>query len=515
MKLRPLSFPLAVLFALSFSPTISGAQATSATPRPITVDDLFQVREVDDPQITADGQWVAYTVSTSSLKDDEDKTRIWMVATAGGDAVAMTSKETSSEHPRWSPDGKYLAFLSKRDEGRTYVWLLNRLGGEAEPLIKTAQDVKDFAWSPDGKRIVLVLQDPSPEDLEAADERTKEETEGKEIKDKNPKAQRPWVIDRYLYKEDEIGYLERLRAHLYVFDLAGKKLTQVTSGDFDDMHPAWSPDGKLLAFSSNRSTPDADRNYDSNIWVVAADNTDKGAHLTQVTTNPGSDDSPTWSPDGKWIAYVTQLEPKLLVYATSHVAVSPAAGGEAKVLTLNFDRMSSEPHFSPDGKFIYFIADDDGTQNLCQVPVGGGEITRPIGGRLMVYSYSVAKSGEVAAQVTTMDRPSEIFTIAGGKLTRITHTNDDLMSQLKLTAPEYVKFKSKDGTTVSGYLYKPLDYVSGEKISDHSASARGPGVVLLRRVHPPGAALRGQRLRGAVSEPARFHWLRAGLCQSD
>ena len=133
MKLRPRVLPLAVLFALSFFPTISGAQAL-ATPRPITMDDYFQVREVDDPQISADGQWVAYTVSTSSLKDDEEKTRIWMVATTGGDAVAMTSEEISSEHPRWSPDGKYLGFLSRRNEGRSYVWLLNRLGGEAQPL---------------------------------------------------------------------------------------------------------------------------------------------------------------------------------------------------------------------------------------------------------------------------------------------------------------------------------------------------------------------------------------------
>ena len=465
MKLRPLVFPAtAFVFALCFfSSLIAGAEAAPATLRPITVDDYFHVREVDDPQISADGRWVAYTVSTAALTDDENKTRIWMVPTAGGDPVAMTSDEGSSDHPRWSPDEKYLAFLSKRDDGKTYVWLLNRLGGEAQPLVETPQDVKDFAWSPDSKRIVLLLQDPSPEDLEAAQQRAQQKSQGKETKDTKPKAQRPWVVDRYQFKEDEVGYLERLRTHLYVFDLASKSLTQITSGDFDDEHPAWSPDGKLIAFSSNRSTPDPDRNYDSNIWVVAADNTDKGAHLTQITTNPGSDDSPDWSPDGKWITYVTQLDPKLLVYATSHIAVSPAAGGEAKVLTLKLDRVSSEPHFSPDGKFIYFIADDDGTQNLCRIPAAGGEITRPVGGRLMVYAYSVARNGEVAVEITTVDRPSEIFTIPDSKLTRITHTNDNFLSQVKLTTPEYVKFNSKDGTMVSGYLYKPLDYVPGKK----------------------------------------------------
>ena len=463
MKPRSSVLLVAAIASVLFRPSGASAQAAPATLRPITVEDYFQVREVDDPQISADGKWVAYTVATSSLKDDEDKTRIWMVPAAGGDAVPMTSEEVSSEHPRWSPDGKYLAFLSKRNEGKTYVWLLNRLGGEAQYLTETVQDVKDFAWSPDSKRIVLLLQDPSPEDLDAAKEKAQEKTEGKEIKDKKPKAQRPWVVDRYQFKEDEIGYLERLRTHLYVFDVTSKALTQVTSGDFDDEHPAWSPDGKFVAFSSKRTAPDPDRNYDSNIFVVAADNTEKGAHLTQITTSPGLDDSPAWSPDGKWIAYVTQPDPKLSIYGTNHIAVSSAAGGDARILTLTLDRTSSEPRFSPDGKFIYFIADDDGTQNLCRVPAGGGEITRPIGGRLMVYAYSVAKSGDVAALVTTVDRPSEVYTLPEGKLTRITHTNDDFISQVKLTAPEYVKFKSKDGTTISGYLYKPIDYLPGKK----------------------------------------------------
>jgi dipeptidyl aminopeptidase/acylaminoacyl peptidase len=468
MNLRPgilsvATFVMVCCLFVSSSRAQTSAAPSSVTPRPVTIDDYFQVREVDDPQMTEDGKWVAYTVATASLKDDENKTRIWMVPAAGGDAVAMTSEEESSEHPRWSPDGKYLAFLSKRGEGKSYVWLLNRVGGEAEALTETTQDVKDFAWSPDGKRVVLMLQDPSPEDLEAAEEKAKEKTGGKEIKDKKPKAQRPWVVDRYQFKEDEVGYLNRLRTHLYVFDLTSKSLTQVTSGDFDDEHPAWSPDGKLLAFSSKRTAPDPDRNYDSNIFVVAADNTDKGAHSTQVTTSPGLDDSPAWSPDGKWIAYVSQPDAKLAIYGTNHIAVSPAGGGEAKVLTRNLDRVSSEPQFSPDGKFVYFIADDDGTQNLCRIPVGGGEVTRPISGRLMVYHYSIAKSGAVAALVTSPDRPSEIFAIPDGKLTRITHTNDEFIAQIKLTAPEYVKFKSKDGTSVSGFLYKPIDYVPGKK----------------------------------------------------
>ena len=309
----------------------------------------------------------------------------------------------------------------------------------------------------------------APEELEAAkenkDKTTAHPESTGEAKDKK-KAQKPSVIDRLQFKLDEVGYLDHRRSHLSVFDLAAKSLKQVTSGDYDDSEPAWSPDGKLLAFTSNRSTPDPDATYDENIWVVAADNADKGAHLTQVTTNPGADGSPAWSPDGKWITYVTQLDPHLFDYATKHLAVSPATGGEAKVLTLALDRMVTVPRFSPDGKFIYFIADDDGTQNICRIPAVGGEITRPIAGRLMVNDYSLAKTGDLVAQIATIDAPDELFALAptpDAKPIRITHTNDALLSQLRLSKVEYVHFKSKDGTTVSGYLYKPLDYVPGKK----------------------------------------------------
>jgi dipeptidyl aminopeptidase/acylaminoacyl peptidase len=458
---------LALMF-YAFSPR-GNAQPGAPTPRPITVDDVFEIRNVSDPQITADGKWVAYAVSTMSLKEDKSETRIWIMPSDGGDAIAMTAEKESSSHPRWSPDGKYLAFLSKRGEGKTQVWLLNRMGGEAQQLTEAIQDVSDFAWSPDSKRLVLLLKDPSPEELEEAKAKVKEKPDGEakeEAKSKKPKTPRPVVVDRYRFKTDTIGYLDHRRTHLYVFDVATKTVVQVTSGDFDDRQPAWSPDSKLLAFSSNRSTPDPDRTYDTNIWVAAADNTDKGAHLTQVTTNPGADEEPSWSPDGKWITYVTKLDPKLFQYGTLHVAISPASGGQAKVLTQNFDRMSRWPRFSPDGQFIYFAADDDGSVNLCRIPAAGGEITRTIPGRVVVASYSISTSGELAAQVATADRPSEIFTLggsAGGSLTRITHVNDAFIAKIKEVSPDYVKFKSKDGTTVAGYVYKPLDYAKGKK----------------------------------------------------
>ena len=453
------SFALVSIFAGSACVCAGAPPQSQPGARLITIDDYFQIKDVGQPELSPDGQWVAYTVRTKMLKEDKNETRIWMVSTRGGDALPMTAEGVSSGHPRWSRDGKFLAFTSSRNGGKSQVWLLNRLGGEAVRLTDVTQGVGDFEWSPDSTRLVLVIHDPKPEDVEAQANK-----DGDKATPAKPKTPPPHVIDRLQFKQDTIGYLDRRRDHLYVFDIASKKVTQITSGDFDDAQPTWSPDGKSIAFTSNRSQPDPDANRNEDIWVVAADNTDKGAHLTQITTNPGTDSQPAWSPDGRSIAYVTMTNVHLFWYETQKLAVSPSTGGAAKILTASFDRSVRRPRYSEDGKYIYFTADDDGAVPLCRIPADGGEITRPISGRRTVSAFSLGKNEELAAEISTIDRPGEIFLENGRELKRLTKTNDALFDQLRLAEVEYVHFKSKDGTNIAGYLYKPVGYTAGTKV---------------------------------------------------
>ena len=466
MKIR---FLLGLLSLLGLLTVVSFAQEVAPTQKPaarsgrgrnLTVDDYFRIKDVEDAQISPDGKWVAYVVTTHDVKEDKDKKRIWMNSTSGGDAIALTNEDANSTHPRWSPDGKYLGFSSERGNEKKQVWLLPRGGGEAEQLTNTVQDVNVFEWSPAGDRVVLVLQDASPEDLEAA----KKKEEGKADEEQKEKTRtRPWVIDRLHFKEDEIGYLDRRRTHLYLFNLTDGKVKQITFGDYDDSEPAWSPDGKSIAFTSNRSA-DPDSNFNSDIWVVNVDSDDAAKALRQITTSPAEDLMPAWSPDGKTIAFVTQIDPKLFWYATYHLAVVAASGGEPRILTKNLDREVSAPRFSPDGRWIYFIAEDEGTQNLLRVAPGGGEITRPIAGRRKVESYSISHDGTLAATLSSPSVPDEAYLLpANGALRRLSNVNDEAIAGIEFAAVDYVQFKSKDGAVVAAFVIKPPGYTAGVK----------------------------------------------------
>jgi len=442
MKRSIQTFAIVVGILLACLPCAAGVADDTGARRYLEVDDFLRLRDVGDPQVSPDGKWVAYTVTSQDLEKDESKTRIWMVAAAGGEPVPMTAKDRSASQPRWSPDGRYLAFLADPEDGSDQVWTLFREGGEAVQLTDTAQDVSDYEWSSDGKRMVLVLQDPTPEEVAA------------KKGDKKKKTQPPWVVTRRQFKQDYVGYLDSRRTHLFVLDVKTKKMTQATSGDFDDSEPFWSPDGRHIAFTSNR-TADPDSNYNTDIWVVAADNTDKGQTLLQITTNPGPDTSPAWSPDGNRIAHVSATDTEAMLYATNHLAVSSARGGDFEVLTRELDRMVFTPRFSVDGQSILFALEDSGELSLARIPPGGGAVERVIGGPRSVAAFSEGALGPIAALISEPHLPPEVFIIDEGELRRLTHANDAMLEGLLLGEVENVQFDSRDGTQIEGFIVKP------------------------------------------------------------
>jgi dipeptidyl aminopeptidase/acylaminoacyl peptidase len=434
----------AVLLALTLATPLF-----AQTPRALEIDDLFAVRRVGNPQISPDGDWVAYTVGRTILEDEKSETRIWMIPAEGGAAIPMTAEGYSASRPRWSPDGKYLSFTASKNDGKTQVWTLNRLGGEAQQLTDVEQGVSSYDWSPDGTRLLLSIRDPEEEDEEVEEEEKRSET------------REPWVIDRLQFKRDGAGYLTGDRhTHLYVFDVATKELRQITSGDYDESQAVWSPDGGRVAFVSNR-TENPDANANSDIWIVGADNTDKGQTLLQVTTNPGSDGSPAWSLDGRWIAYVTATQPEIIWYATNHLAVVSASGGEPRLLTVQVDRNFSGPRFSADGRSIYARLEDSAENHLVRVNVENRRVDRLTSGGIAVRDFDVGPDRAMAAVVGHLDRPNEVFMVERNGLRQLTRENDELLAGLRRAEVMNVQFPSSDGTEIEGFIYLPPGYQEG------------------------------------------------------
>jgi dipeptidyl aminopeptidase/acylaminoacyl peptidase len=213
--LRMRKFALGCVFFVLL-PTLVLAQ--NPAKRPIAIDDIYRMEKVGGPQVSPDGKWVAYTVTTIDKAADRRRTALWMVNWEGTEDVRLTFGKQSASSPKWTPDGKYLSFLSSDGEkGKTQVWLLDRRGGAPQPLTNVKQDIDDFKWSPDGKKIILEMSED--ENVDAADK-----------KDNEAKAPKPIVLDRYHFKHDVGGYLTATsRTHLYLFDVDTKKLDTLTS----------------------------------------------------------------------------------------------------------------------------------------------------------------------------------------------------------------------------------------------------------------------------------------------
>ena len=272
-------------------------------------------------------------------------------------------------------------------------------------------DVDDYAWAPDGRRVAVVAEDPDTS---------------------KPKTPPPMVIDRFQFKQDESGYLGKQRHHLYLVDIETGKATPLTSGAYDDLLPAWSPDGKSLAFvSKRRPDPDRDNNWD--VYVIEAV---PGATSKQVTTFEGPDNDPdyesrpAWSPDGRSIAYLQGGPLKLIYYAVQKLAVVPAAGGAPRILTATLDRSVASPAWSADGSSIYFLLEDDRTVQLARVPASGGAVERLVSGARVVSAFTTGREGKVAVLASTPLAPAEVFAVDGTTLRLLSHQNDAWLTTL-------------------------------------------------------------------------------------
>ncbi|HEU6453056.1 MAG TPA: S9 family peptidase [Gemmatimonadaceae bacterium] len=435
-----MALPLSLAGTAALVPGALAAQ--TAQRRAIAPSDVYNLRSVGDPQISPDGKWVAYTVSTVDSAKDRNVSHIWMTSWDGAHTIQATSSRESESTPRWSPDGRYLSFLSSRGGADdSQLWLMNRLGGEAEMVSHVKGGISDYAWSPDGKRLVFAVTDP-----DSASDSTS--------------PPRPIVIDRYLFKDDNSGYLTDRRDHLYLFDLATKKLEQLTSGSWDDEGAVWSPDGTRIAFVSARG-PDADRTGNSDIFVIEAR---AGATPRKLTTFEGPDDGDiSWSPDGKQIAYIQGSEPKYSAYNMRHLAVVSADGGTPRVLSSALDRSISSPLWSSDGSAIYFVVADDRIRYLARIPAGGGKVERVIAGKRVLSSPTQSARGALALLSTTPAQPPEVFAVEGDSLRALSHQNDEWLSRVQLATTDGITARGKDGTVVNGLIVKPASYREGER----------------------------------------------------
>jgi dipeptidyl aminopeptidase/acylaminoacyl peptidase len=434
----------------------SGSQVTSqGSKRSIALDDLARMRSVGDPQVSPDGKWVAYTVGTVDAEKDKRDSDLWMVGWDGTEQVRLTATSESSESaPRWSPDNRYLAFLASRGDEEekkkgSQIWLLNRAGGEAQKLTDIKGGVSDYAWSPDAKRLVLVVNDPDPSD------------EPEKLEGWKRKTKPPIVIDRYHFKQDREGYLGPLRTHLSIFDVESRKVEVLTSGKFEEETPAWSPDGRLIAFVSNR-TPDPDRNEDTNIFVIESR---AGAEPRQLTTFAGPDEGrPSWSPDGQYIAYLQGDETRFSAYHQSKLALVPAGGGQSRILTTALDREVSGPLlWTADSRSLLFVVVDDRSGYVERMALAGGPVEKLTAGGRVVSNISPRAGGAFVLLTATDSEPAEVNALENGSLRKLTHQNDPLLAELQLGTTEEFASKSKDGAEVHGLMVKPPAYASDRK----------------------------------------------------
>ncbi len=456
-----------VLFSLTF------VLATAAQARFITEKDLFRFQWIADPQLSPDGSKVAFVRVTIDEKKDRYETSIWTVPTQMATAPRQITSGPSDSAPRWSSDGKILAFLrSVEKEGKpqpAQIYIMPLDGGEPHELTSLSRAIDSIAWSPVTHRLVFTAR-TKPEDSEEK----KKSDEKEHVSDVR-------VINQAVYRSNGPGYLDPTRAvHIWTIEVPeadeAPKPKQLTVGDFSEDDPVWSPDGSRIYFTSNRVyEPYYDRR-DTNLYAIPA----SGGELVKVADieGPISDAAP--SPDGKWIAFRGSLNNRVHSYEQPDLfVIGTAAGSQPRNLTASYDydvlsgltgdqaapraARGSRPLWSSDSKTIYITTAEEGKVNLERVDPASGRIEPWTSGKHDIMNFAV-RGGRAVALMSTPTMIGDLFLIdEKGDFMRLTNVNEKLFSEITLTEPEEFRYKSFDGKSIEAWIQKPPDFDPAKK----------------------------------------------------
>jgi dipeptidyl aminopeptidase/acylaminoacyl peptidase len=422
--------------------------------RGITAEDYFAFENAGDPQISPDGKWVAYTVTTIDQKANRRVSRIWVAAADGSHpAVPYTGEAASSSSPRWSPDGRFLAFLSARDGGRAQIWILSRNGGEARRVSSLENGASNLEWSPDSSKFVCLSRTGPPPS-------------------KNSDVRHYTHIN---YKFNDTGWFDEKRSHVFVVDAKTGAAKQVTDGnDWNDTDPRWSPDSSRIAFVSDRTGHEFDSSRNTDVWVIPA----AGGALTRISDHQGPDRNPRWSPDGKKIAFLGSVdeEDQALIY------LAPAEGGKSTALGKDFDQLVAELTWAEHGNALYFSSGVKGETHIYRMEVATGSLKPLTSGPRSVHNFSFHdESGRMAYLSNDFEHLDDVYAReAGGDEKQLSHLNAELWSKIMPAKVERVSYKAEDGWPVDGFLVKPVGFDPSKKyplvLSIHGGPAGMYGV---------------------------------------
>jgi dipeptidyl aminopeptidase/acylaminoacyl peptidase len=426
---------------------------TEPTGRPMVPEDLLRIRFAGDPQLHPDGRRIAFVVTTLSEERDEYLSTIWIVDVEGGDPRPFTRGSRRDTAPRWSPDGRWLAFVSEREKkGKGQLHVMPADGGEAVRLTDLKPGVTSPAWSPDGRWIAFVSRVGGWEEPEDEEERERSKP--------------PRVIDVLKYKSNGVGFVHDRPQQVFVVAADGGPARPLTRGAFENHHPTWSPDGRQVAFVSARHA-ERDEDGAADVFVMSID----GGEPRQVTRTEGPVSWPAFSPDGRTIAYVGHSYPRDVSRHQWLYAV-PTGGGKPVCLTASLDR-HCEPMMGALGPqwlgktgALVFQVEDEGDVPLYRVgTAGGGAPERVIGGTRQVTAFSVSGDGALVAFAATDDTsPPEIFICRadGTGARQLTDLNHDWKAEVARSWPERFRFE-RAGFIVDGWVMPPFGRQVGRR----------------------------------------------------